>query len=207
MNTAKQNFDNFVFNNQTLYEATKQQCEQKMATLEGCKISFAVWWTMFWLFFGFGIIGLIFSLFFNMSNYSKRTNYKDVELMRLQMKVNKFNEFEIAQQKFQQEAKEKNPEKQNNNENVVNKPVSIVMPTRRQLDFSNLAKEKLIQLLELSHISYLAKDTLYQLGEIANANNIAWNKAPEILLKEVLDVNGITYKLNITKADMVKLLE
>ncbi len=222
MNTAKQNFNQFVYTNQTMLEVTKQQCEQKMATLQSSRVTYAIFWTLFWWIMG--PLGFIFSLFFNITNYSKRSNYKDVELMRIQMKVNQFIKYETPQQQaqeqnqvqgqqpvqMQQPAQMQQPNlsgTQPVQSAPAKKVAPIVYPVTRQLDFANLSKEKIIQILEVSDISFKATDSIFQLGAKANENDIAWKKLPESLIKEVLDINGVTYKLNITKPDLIKLLK
>ncbi len=101
MATAKENFDKFVFTDQSMLETTKQECEQKMMALQACNITFSTGWVVFWIFFGGIFLGLVISLIVGFSNNSTRTNRKNQELMRLQMKINHFASLELQQQNVQ----------------------------------------------------------------------------------------------------------
>ncbi len=101
--TAKQNYEKFMYTDQTMLEANREQCEQKMIALQGCKISISFGWMIFWTIFGGFLLGFIISFGIGISNSSSRSNYKNAELMRLQSKINQFLNYELPQQSVPQQ--------------------------------------------------------------------------------------------------------
>ncbi|NOQ50206.1 MAG: hypothetical protein GQ557_00880 [Mycoplasmataceae bacterium] len=202
MNTAKQNFDIFVSLNQTLPEVSQKDIENKMIQLKSSRITFAYFWTLFWMFFAFFFV--IISIFMNASKYSKRSNYKDVELMRLQLKLNKQGNYGVSSANINTQQVNAQEVNQKIDEPIDNTPPE---PVKQILDFHNFERETLEKWLTLSNVSYDSKISKHELIELIRNNDLDFFKLEKQDLKQILDANGMTTKINITKEEMIKLLK